>query len=538
MVDRIERRWLWIIAVLVIVLTAIPYLAGYARQGSAWRFTGFVFGVEDGNSYIAKMGRGADGDWLFRTPYTASPQSGELVFLPYILLGKLAGGAGLHEQLVALFQLFRFVGVILYVFATYDFLAVFIYEVRWRRIGTLVAVFGGGLGWLTVAGLQGLFQGQLPIDFYSPETFGFLMEFGLPHLACARAFLLWGLRDYLTRPGITAGWRGTLKSFLLWTGAGLMQPLSVVTGWAVIATHVLLTSAWQAWRRQRHQPVDWLAWKSTLLRAIWTGLISAPLIVYTFLAFQLDPFLRTWQAQNRLPSPDIGQYLLGFALLLPFAVLGVRRVVSGNPWHGWLVAGWAVIFPLLAYAPVTVQRRLPDGTWVALIVLALAWLEQARPAWQRWVSRLSWLAYLSSAVLILGAMVATWNPSLPVFRPVQEVKAFDYIAAHPMPGTTVLAAFETSNALPAWTGATVISGHGPESVNAEGINLRVRAFYQSSETDADRQEFLKEFRVSYVFWGRAEQAIGDWNPGRAGYLRPVFENDVVQIFAVQPGGGE
>jgi len=79
-------------------VTMLPYLLGYASQGDAWRFTGFVFGVEDGNSYIAKMLSGSAGAWLFRTPYTPEAQRGVLAFLPYILLGKLASPPGLHEQ--------------------------------------------------------------------------------------------------------------------------------------------------------------------------------------------------------------------------------------------------------------------------------------------------------------------------------------------------------------------------------------------------------------------------------------------------------
>jgi hypothetical protein len=90
----------------------------FQTQGEAWRFTGFVFAVEDGNSYIAKMLLGANGAWLFRTPYTADPQRGVLAFLPYLLLGKLAAGEGIHEQLVALFHLFRILAIPAAVLAT------------------------------------------------------------------------------------------------------------------------------------------------------------------------------------------------------------------------------------------------------------------------------------------------------------------------------------------------------------------------------------------------------------------------------------
>ena len=150
LVSQEERRWVLVFAVLVMLLTSLPYLFGYFAQGQAYRFTGFVFGVEDGNSYIAKMLTGSSGDWLFRTPYTAFPQAGLFMFVPYLLLGKLAAPPGLHEQLVSLYHLFRFAAGMLAILASYDFLAYFIRESHLRRFALALACLGGGLGWLLV----------------------------------------------------------------------------------------------------------------------------------------------------------------------------------------------------------------------------------------------------------------------------------------------------------------------------------------------------------------------------------------------------
>ena len=173
-VTAAERRWVITFGMVVMLVTTIPYLIGYASQGDDWRFTGFVFGVEDGNSYIAKMLIGASGGWLFRTPYTTIFQRGVIAFLPYILLGKLAHGPGMHDQLVALYHIFRLGAGLLMIFATYDFLALLCHSIHLRRFGLILATLGGGLGWVLF--LTGYSQGSsaLPLDFYSPETFGFL----------------------------------------------------------------------------------------------------------------------------------------------------------------------------------------------------------------------------------------------------------------------------------------------------------------------------------------------------------------------------
>ena len=237
--DRQERRWVAVFAVTVMLITLLPYLVGYAVQGVDWRFTGFMIGVEDGNSYIAKMLSSSAGAWLFRTPYTAYPQRGVWLFIPYILLGKLAAAPGLHEQLVALYQLFRLLSGFLAIVATYDFIAYFISMVSLRRLGLALAVLGGGLGWLLLMTGRDSWLGSLPLEFYSPERFGFLGLFGFPHLVLGRALMLWGLLVYLRRSELDQDAKATvkpgLKIGLLWLSTGLVQPLMGMIVGAVVA---------------------------------------------------------------------------------------------------------------------------------------------------------------------------------------------------------------------------------------------------------------------------------------------------------------
>ncbi len=188
-----ERKWVWGFAVVVMVATTIPYILALFNQGENWQFSGFLLGVEDGNSYIAKMLAGANGDWLFRTPYTNFPQQGVLAFFPYLLLGKLTAGEGQHAQLIALFHIYRFIAGCLMIVATYDFTAIFIEKVFFRKLSTILISIGGGFGWLVVLGLNRFWANGMPLEFYSPETFGFLSLYGLPHLALGRACLLWGI---------------------------------------------------------------------------------------------------------------------------------------------------------------------------------------------------------------------------------------------------------------------------------------------------------------------------------------------------------
>jgi hypothetical protein len=523
---RAERNWCLAFAGVVAFITTIPYILGYVSQGSSWRFTGFVFAVQDGNSYIAKMLTGSEGAWLFKTPYTAEPQAGVLAFLPYILLGKLAAGEALHVQLVALFHLFRIGAIFLLIPATYRFAAVFINTPAWRKWATTLATLGGGLGWVLVLAGLGNWGGSLPLDFYSPETFGFLAVYGLPHLVVARSLLLIGLVCYMESSDAPrrAWYAGGL--FLV---MGFFQPLSVVTGLAVIAAHLLVVAGDA---QARH---DWRTWRAWVRRGLQAAVVASPIIVYNIVAFVTDPYLQAWARQNRILSPIPGQYMVAYGILLIPAFFGARRLVAHTTRAQLLPLAWVIIIPMLAYAPVNVQRRLPEGTFVALAVLAAIGLSGGSEGSRRsrWLGpAVLALSLPTTFILLGGGLSASLRPGLPIFRPAAEVDAFEWIAREAESGSLVLASFDTANALPAWAPVRVLAGHGPESAGLAEILPSIEAFYGGGKLPLDRADFLGRNGISFVFWGPEERAIGVWTPEDEPFLSRVFVEGEYQVYEV------
>ncbi|HVN55367.1 MAG TPA: hypothetical protein VMT46_13620 [Anaerolineaceae bacterium] len=519
-----ERRWLAGYLTFLVVFTSLPYFIGFSNAASEWRFSGFTFGVEDGNSYIAKMLAGQAGDWLFRSPFTAFSQRGVLTFLPYLLLGKLAYPPGLHEQLVALFHLFRISSVCLYSLASYQFLIAFVQDVRFRRLGIVLLTLGGGLGWLLVLAGRTNWLGSLPLDFYSPESFGFLSLFGLPHLAAARALLLWGLLVYLVPETLPQGFRQSWKrggiTGLLWLVMGLFQPLTVVIGWVVLGAHLALGAAWRLFRKQ-NDPLKRTGWKEHFIAALYAGLVSSPIVAYTMVAYTTDPYLKVWSSQNLILSPHPLHYLVAYGLILPFAILGVKRLIQKNQDWGVFFAGWLILLPFLAYFPFNLQRRLPEGIWTAWVVTAMAWLaSQSKPKASRW-SYIFTLLLPSSIIFYFGSLFRILTPGAPVYVPVQEAQIFESIQSTVPRDSVFLASFETGNQLPAWAPVHVLIGHGPESANLKEIQPLVENFYHAGESDRTRLELIHRFNVRYVFWGPSEWSLGNWDPSKADYLRLV-----------------
>ncbi len=527
MIDTTERRWVVRFAALFMLLTMLPYLLGYFMAGDEWRYSGLLIATEDGNSYIAKMMLGSIGDWLFRTPYTPFEQSGFLAFFPYILLGKLVSPPGAHDQLVALFHGFRILGGGLYIYGSYKFIAQFLQEKRWRKWAVVLVTVGGGLGFLSVMGLGGLWGERLPLEFYSPETFGFLAVLALPHLAAGRGMLLWGLSAYLgAREDVTPVRRGLLDG-LWWVGLGFMQPLTVVVAWAIVGAHLSGGAVFCALKR-----LEWKTWRKYLLKAIGMGVVSMPMVAYTFFSFQFDPFLKNWQTQNIITSPPISDYILAFGVTVGLGAAAILRLFRKMEWRGLLLVVWVLVFPLLAYAPYNLQRRLPEGIWTAFVILALLGVCQWKPVWQKFGTGLMVVGILSSVILFMGGMVGVTQKSKPLFIPAAEAEIYEALAELAPKGSVVLAEYDVSNAMPAWAPMTTLVGHGPESIRLKEILPRVEKALSPESSDMDRQALLDEFQVDYVVVPKSLDRSGDWNSTTIQGLVSVYQNETWEIYQV------
>lgn len=546
-----KYRWVLVFSLIVVVITSLPYVAAFANQGDDWVFTGFVLGVEDGNSYIAKMHTGAAGAWHFELSYTSVPQNGMIIFLPYIYLGKFANSPGIHTQLVIIFHLFRIISIILVSFAVYDFIAYFVIEEALRRWGLILAMLASGLGWiLPFINLQNLIGNNivygipgenLGLSFFSPEAFGFLALYTLPHIVLARALLFWGLKAYLQLVSQPINepfpWKKGFIAGLLWLATGFAQPLSMMVIGGIAGFYLLFLCIWQIYLHFKRQSTSWDKLKRIFLTTIWIGVVPLPFVLYNVIKFRLDPVLRLWNEQSPLPSPHPLYYLIAYGLLLPFAVLGGIRLLKYKPWRGWLLVGWVLAFPFFVYSPFNMQRRLGEGIWIALITLALVSIS---PAYSNRVTInrrvlfgfcvITSLGFIAPLMLIRGGIDVALNPAMPAFRTIDEVKVFNFLEKNADYGNVVLSAYATGNAVPAWAPIRVVIGHGPESVGFNKLLPQVKEFYNTELTDLYRQQKLNQWNVDYVFWGPDERALGGWDPNQTEFLEKVYSAGEYELF--------
>jgi hypothetical protein len=501
-------------------------------EGEEWVFTGFVYGVEDGNSYIAKMLQGSSGAWLFRSPYSSLPQNGVLAYLPFILLGKLAAGEMLHLQLVVLFHIFRIGSSLFAIFATYTFVSLFIKEVYWRRWVTVIVSVGGGLGWFFILIGQSNLFGSLPLEWFSPEWFGFLSHYGLPHLLIARGLLLIGLTLYITSVrDLKRAWYSGVVFFLL----GLVHPLSLVSTAAIIGAHqiAVVLISWNngSWGNTKR-------WIAIAFRSL---IVPTPIVLYTAIQFSSDPFLKAWTDQNLILTPHPIHIFIAYGIMLLPAVIGGRELFKTQKWTGSLLTAWILILPVLAYAPHNLQRRFPEGIWVAIVTVAAIGFSRYFVSPRRRAKQLGNVALLlsipSALLLIFGGIQVSLSPSQPIFRPVDEVKAFEWLLEQDDPAKVVLSTYQTGNAIPAWAPGFVIVGHGPESANLLEFRVKVSSFYMGTLSYQEQLTFIENEGIDYVFFGPEEDAQGELAVEQLDYLQLGIQVGEYRVYkVVEPQG--
>jgi hypothetical protein len=544
-ISRTEWRWVAIWIAVALMITSVPYLAGWLRSTPDRLFGGFAFAIEDGYSYLAKMKQGAEGLWLFTLPYTSEPHTPTLFYLFHLLLGKFSALTGLALPLT--YHLARVVFDALLLLVIYRFLAMFTAWRPVRRIAFLLIIFSGGFGWLLILLGQTNWLNSAPIDLISPEAYNFLILYGFPHLALARTLLLVGLIIWWRRLPIqnpkskiqNLNW---LWAGLCWLCMGWLVPFYV----AVIGAIVIVGLLAEAIVRRR---IDW----RMVGRAALAGLIASLPLIYTFAIVAIDPIWQVWADQLVILSPHPLHYVLGYALVGLLAIIGVVKTWKRQVIDPKLI-GWLIAVPFLIYIPFNSQRRLIESWQIPLAFSAAVGLVYViMPAWSR--SRVvrgltrhrrytvhglrSWLLagiLLFSATtyaLMLVEQTARIMGRIDLgFRSDAELAALRWLDERVTYNDVILSSYNTGNFLPVLVGARAFLGHGPETAYSAEKRQLVEQFYSADTPGSWRREFLRLWPITYVFWGPLEEKIGRFDSAPADYLTLLYDRDGYRIYQV------
>lgn len=522
--------FLVILGLLAILWANLPYLVGYSIQDEDLIFGGFFIFEQDGFSYLAKMRQGGEGSWLFRLPYTTEPQQGAVVFVFYLVAGKLA--QLIQIPYTSMYHLARVVSSGLLLATSAQFVARFTSTQRWRQLTWSLLLFGGGMSWL-ISTINPQYVAYASI---TPDAFLYSVLFGPPHITFALFLMIWLLSGVTRQLPVPAGRIQWSKWFLMSTG-GLLMALARPEYMGVLPS--ILVAYWLALTlRRRRLPIR---------EAILFGLLVLPGMLYTLYVFyvsQTDPAMAAWTAQNPFGTPPVTDLMAGLGL---FLLVGVLGIVTGRWWQDetrLFLTAWMVALPILLYLPLSLNRRLIGGAQFALAILAGYWLDQHLLPWLKNSRRRLAIAIplLTSLALILfsypflfGVGGISFVASRPdeLFIASEEIAAMNWLAekgARPV----VISAEETGSHLPAFSNAIPVLGHPIETLSIAKKRSDVARFFAVGTLAADRQAILSEYNIDLIWWGPNEHSLGEFSPAELPGCRLAFHQGNIQVWSTSP----
>lgn len=519
-----------IVATIVLGATVIPLLVGWRMtpEGKCFLWNTRL-NAEDIYTYLAWMDQGARGHLLFVDRYTSEPQSPAL-FLPLFLGGGLAARL-FHLPLMAAFHLMRVALGALLLYLVYRWIAEIWEDVATRRVCLLIVLLSSGLGWLVRSwGLQS-------VDLGIPEAITFMSLYQSP-LFLAGLVLTLILLTGITRSSKEHEGRhlfllGASSALLTWT-----HPYDLVTVFAVGIVWSVLVFARAG------------TWRPALLRLLVVLGGALPAALHQVWIISAHPVYSGWSRMVRGVSPSPLGYLLGFGLLIPLALLGVRQFWSRSSERRLLPIVWVAVTAVLVYAPVSFQRRLIQGIHLPLSILAMGGLASLVGAGRGGSARNSGglgplrktaivlliaVLSLSNARMIVDDIAAYRTAKAPYYIRAQYFEAFRWLREHTRSDEIVFSSYPSGSFIAGIAGNTVYAGHWGLTVRAEAKVAQIARFLADNSDDVRKEAFLRGVGAKYLFYGEAERNLGSYDPERKSYLRRVFDGGVIRIYALHAG---
>jgi len=538
--SRTELYKVTAVAILVLVISCLPYALGYAFAPPGWEFGGFIINAEDANTYLAAMQQGAQGAWRFRLLYTPEEHPGAFLYLFYLLLGHLSALTGL--SLILIYHLARlFCGLALLMMA-YFFVAYFI---RWRAvrwIACLLVCFSSGLGWLVLLISPTLPGGISPIDFWLMDAYTFFSVLLFPHFSLAMASLLAVFIATLLY------FRAGRTRYLMWASVALWV-LFLVNPKILPVVAAALVGYWVLLFGLRRT----LPWRE-MWGLIVLGSSLTPWLAYYGYVLVSNPVLGLLIKQDITLSPPPLYYIMGYGLVFLLAIGGAIHVARQRQEREFFLLAWPLAAILTLYLPFQTQRRMITGLHVPLCILAsLGLFKYVLPAVyhsrvSRVISRtLSYdrrrlrlfvlnlivvATFPSSLYLLASASLAALQGHPTLFHTEAENQAIDWLAENSQPTDTILCSYWVGNYIPARIGHRVFWGHWNLTLDFVSKRQLVEVFFHTQTDDRVRRKILEEYDIAYLFYGPQERALGDFNPEDRPYLMKTFSNSEINIYRV------
>ena len=566
-ISRAECRAVLGLVIAVMALTLLPYVYAMQSANPGEYFSGFIWGVDDGNVYLSWIRQSAAGKWLLANPYTIAPQDPYFFNIFLIVLGKFSALTGLAP--IVVFHLARFLGGMFLLGAFYLLVAEITASRRIRLAALLIAALSSGLGWIVYLQAKmsdlplGAWDGSRPMDVAygwqaQPEAVTFLSLLLNPLFVISMGLLCLIFR-YGLRAANQPGWRNALICGILLLILGnvhtydaLIVYLALFAWFAMVAVQGLIT------------------WRTAASRYAVIAVLGLPGPLWAYYTMRLDPAY-SQKAATPTRSAMPWDYAIGYGLVFLLALVGavviirLRKTASGQASAKFnrellFPIVWAALGFGLLYLPVSFQRKLIEGLHLPLCLLAAVALVELH---RRLAGRVSFalvlvvflLLTVPSNVLFLADCfdhLAVNNVVLlrylmpPAYLSKAEKTALNWLEVNAPDGAIVLSSSLTGSHIPAHTPCRVVAGHWSETLRFREMLQLVGYFYWPGQEPSVRRQILRRTGADFVYYGPQEQLLqqgmagggqfgldAQWDPSVGlPELEIAFSGDGLRIYRV------
>ena len=260
---------------------------------------------------------------------------------------------------------------------------------------------------------------------------------------------------------------------------------------------------------------------------------------------------------SRFPL-NVKEYILALGPIFITGILGlilmlVKKEKKFFSLASWILAAFAAIYVFKKFPYQSELRFVQTANHIPLAILSvyfLSWL------WQRFRQFfIKFIIVITVIMIIALGLIQSYfsiraqadfihqravagQPLVPyppqVMYPLKDYwNALIWLEKNTSKNAVILSQVNAGNYIPAYTGNFVYLGHNPETPYYDERVNKVNQFFSGTMNEKDALRFLRNERISYVFYGPQEKEKSVEDIKKYLFLKPVFNSNYVTIYKVE-----
>ena len=525
--------FLILLSLAMIAVTTLPYLWNYFERpiDTAYTWSG-LYNPGDLPVYYSYIEQTRQGRYAFIDLFTGEIQTQRFFNIFWLAVGLMARWLNIAAPIA--FQLARILLIPLFIWTLKKTIDFFYPTKHWRILLT-ASLFVSGFGVLLMPFINRVNESQISVglDLAAAEATPFTTMIFTGHFIFSWICMLWsimftikGFREQKFLPTILAG----LINLIFFQFHPYYAPFIFAFTFFVLVYNLI----------KKPQIKN-------LLLASLPVIISLPSIFYYAYLWANDQRFYNFSQQNFTPTPAWWVVLLTFGFLSPLALAGIIILWRQKKWqenYTYLLF-WLIIGNILLFMPFNTQRRFIEGLLIPTGIFALIALKVL-------MNKIPIKLYNSFPKIFIQILLSVFFVIFFGFSSILSYQLsfrLNYLAAKNLylsqtanqtinwlkENTAISDLFlspdDSTNIIAGLSGRQFYGWHLGETTYAPTKKRILESFFTTA-FDTARIKFLKENRITKIYWSNESALQYSFRPEEKNYLTKIYDNGDVKIYAV------